>query len=220
MPNFATPAPIATVMNLPAGSVRVVAGDRAETTVAITPADPGKSRDVKAAEQTTAVLADGVLRIDGPAKNQYFGPTGAIQAVIELPAGSAVEVKASSVQLTTEGALGAVTVATDHGDLNVAAAATAQLATTAGSVTVGQLADGGEIRTSSGSITVTQAAGGALTLRTDSGAITVGAAAGVSASLDASTSNGRVSNALKNDGSTQLAIHATTANGDITATSH
>jgi hypothetical protein len=43
---------------------------------------------------------------------------------------------------------------------------------------------------------------------------------GVSAALDASTSYGRIRNALKNtDGTADLNIHATTAYGDITARS-
>ena len=56
-------------------------------------------------------------------------------------------------------------------------------------------------------------------LRTQSGDITVGAAAGVSAALDAGTGHGRISNALKNDGATELDIRATTSDGDITARS-
>ncbi|MGW1056205.1 hypothetical protein [Streptomyces sp. NPDC002521] len=44
-------------------------------------------------------------------------------------------------------------------------------------------------------------------------------AAGVSAALDAGTSHGRVSNALRNDGTAGLEIRATTSNGDITARS-
>jgi DUF4097 and DUF4098 domain-containing protein YvlB len=56
-------------------------------------------------------------------------------------------------------------------------------------------------------------------LRTQSGDISISAAASVSASLDAGTSNGRITNALKNDGTAELDIHATTSNGDITARS-
>jgi hypothetical protein len=51
------------------------------------------------------------------------------------------------------------------------------------------------------------------------GEISVGAAAGVSAALDASTGHGRIHNALKNDGTAELEIHATTGQGDITARS-
>ncbi|MFI9362463.1 hypothetical protein ACIG5E_15630 [Kitasatospora sp. NPDC053057] len=51
-----------------------------------------------------------------------------------------------------------------------------------------------------------------------SGNITIGAAAGVSATLDAGTGHGRISNALRNDGGAELRIR-TTSNGDITARS-
>ncbi len=60
---------------------------------------------------------------------------------------------------------------------------------------------------------------GRVVLRTQSGDISVGAAAGVSAALDAGTGHGRVSNALKNDGTVELDIHASTLQGDITARS-
>lgn len=56
-------------------------------------------------------------------------------------------------------------------------------------------------------------------LSTQSGDISVGAAASVSAALDAGTAYGRVSNALKNDGTAELDIRATTSRGDITARS-
>ena len=58
---------------------------------------------------------------------------------------------------------------------------------------------------------------GTVVLRTQSGDITVGAAPGVSAALDAGTSHGRISNALKNDGTAELDIRAITSDGDITA---
>ncbi|MEV4258718.1 hypothetical protein AB0J52_36635, partial [Spirillospora sp. NPDC049652] len=61
------------------------------------------------------------------------------------------------------------------------------------------------------------AKGGKVVLRTQSGDISVGAATGVSATLDAGTSYGRVSNALKNDGTAELDIRATTSRGDISA---
>jgi hypothetical protein len=56
-------------------------------------------------------------------------------------------------------------------------------------------------------------------LRTQSGDISIAAATGVSAAMDAGTGYGRISNALKNDGTTELDIRATTSHGDITARS-
>ncbi|MEW1844570.1 DUF4097 family beta strand repeat-containing protein, partial [Nonomuraea angiospora] len=70
-----------------------------------------------------------------------------------------------------------------------------------------------------GDIRIAEAVGGKVVLRTQSGDISITAAAGVSAALDAGTSYGRITNALKNDGTAELDIHATTSNGDITARS-
>ncbi|ALO05806.1 hypothetical protein AQF52_0205 [Streptomyces venezuelae] len=56
-------------------------------------------------------------------------------------------------------------------------------------------------------------------LRTDSGDLEVGAAHGVSATLDAGTTPGRITNTLRNsEGATaSLNVQATSAYGDITA---
>jgi hypothetical protein len=156
MQKFETPAPISAVLDIPAGRIRFVAADRADTTVEVLPADASKGRGVKAGEQTKVEYGDGVLRIETSAKNQYLGPSGSIEVTVQLPAGSRVEAKA--------------------------------------------------VR-------------GTVVLRTQSGDISVGAAAGVSAALDAGTGYGRISNALKNDGTAGLDIHATTSHGDIAARS-
>ncbi|MEU5306599.1 DUF4097 family beta strand repeat-containing protein [Streptomyces noursei] len=222
MPTFTTPAPITAVLAVPAGNVRLTAADRADTAVEIAPADPARSRDVKAAEQTTVDCTDGVLRVQGPAKNQYFGPTGAVEVTVQLPAGSRVEVTAASVELRAVGRFGNVTVASEHGAIDLDEAASARLTTVAGDVTVRRVTGPAEIRTSKGDIRITEAVRGCVTLRTDAGDISVGAAAGVSASLDAGTSHGRIRNSLKSaeGGADQLVIHATTSDGDITAHSH
>jgi len=217
MQNFATPAPIATVLDIPAGRVRFVAALREDTTVQILPADPAKSRDVKAASQATVSFDDGVLRIEIAAKNQYFGPSGAVDVTVELPAGSAVEAKAASVELRGVGRLGDVTVEGAHGEVVFDEAASLRLTAHAGDVSVGRLTGPAEISTGKGDIRIAEAAGGNLVLSTQAGDITVGAAPGVSASLDAGTTYGRIRNALKNAGTAGLTIQATTSYGDIDA---
>lgn len=88
-----------------------------------------------------------------------------------------------------------------------------------GDVEVGRLNGPAQISTARGAIRIAEAVRGAVVLRTQMGDISVGATAGVSAALDAGTGHGRVSNALKNDGTAELDIRATTAHGDITARS-
>ena len=217
MQKFDTPAPVSAVLDIPAGRVQFIAADRTDTSVEVLPSNTSKGRDVKAAEQTTVAYADGVLRIENSAKNQYVGPSGSIEVTVKLPTGSRVEAKAASAELRTVGRLGDVAFEGAYHQIKLDEAASLRLTAVDGDVEVGRLGGSAEISTARGDIRITEATSGKVVLRTQSGDISVGAAAGVSAALDAGTSHGRISNTLKNDGTAELDIHATTSNGDITA---
>ncbi|WP_426403582.1 DUF4097 family beta strand repeat-containing protein [Streptomyces sp. R-07] len=222
MQKFDTTAPISAVLDIPAGRIRFIAADRTDTAVEILPADPSKSRDVKAAERTGVSFADGVLRIDAPAaKNQYFGPSGAVEVTVQLPAGSRVEAKAAAAELRGVGRLGDVTFESAQATVKLDETAGARLTVQAGDITVGRLGGDAEIRTQKGDLRIDEAMRGTVVLRTEAGEITVGAARGVSASLDAGTAYGRVHNSLRNaeGAGAGLRIRATTSYGDITARS-
>ncbi|MEV6621802.1 DUF4097 family beta strand repeat-containing protein [Amycolatopsis sp. NPDC051106] len=218
MQTFATPAAITATLDFAAGRVRLVATDRADTTVDVRPADPGKNRDVKAAGQTTVSYTDGVLRVHTPqGRNQYFGPSGSIEVTVGLPTGSRVEATTAGAELDGTGRLGEVTFTGAYRHIKLAEAASVHLTATDGDVEIGRLGGPAEISTARGDIRIGEAATGLVTLTTQAGSITVGAAAGVSASLDAGTTYGRIDNTLKNNGTAELSIRATTSQGDIVA---
>ncbi|SOD86766.1 DUF4097 family beta strand repeat-containing protein [Streptomyces sp. Ag109_G2-15] len=220
MQKFDTPAAISAVLDIPAGRVQFIAADRGDTTVEVRPANPAKSRDTKAAEEITVSYADGVLRIAAPTPgNQLFGPSGSVEVTVQLPAGSRIEAKTASCELRGVGRLGDVVFEGAYRQIKIDEAASVRLTATDGDVEVGRLGGPAEISTARGDIRIAEAVRGTVVLRTQSGDITVGAAAGVSATLDAGTTYGRVSNALKNDGTAELDIRATTSAGDITARS-
>jgi len=219
MQTFATTAPITTVLDIPAGRVQFIATDQADTSVEVLPADASKGRDVKAAEQTTVDYADGVLRIQTPVKNKQLTSTGSVEVTVKLPAGSKVEAKTAAAEFQVVGRLGDVAFDGAYRHIKIDEAASLRLTATDGDVEVGRLTGPADISTQRGDIRIAEATSGKVVLTTQSGDITVGAAAGVSASLDAGTTHGRVSNALKNDGTAGLDIHATTSSGDITARS-
>ncbi|MEV5086063.1 DUF4097 family beta strand repeat-containing protein [Streptomyces sp. NPDC093064] len=220
MQKFDTPAPISAVLDIPAGRVQFIAADRADTTVEVLPADPSKKRDVQTAEQTTVAYTDGVLRIHTPEpKNQLFGPSGSLELTVQLPAGSRVEGKAAGSELRGVGRLGDVVFEGAYRQIKIDEAASVRLTAIDGDVEVGRLGGPAEISTARGAIRITEAVRGTVVLRTQSGDISVAAAGGVSAALDADTGYGRVSNSLKNDGTVELDIRATTSQGDITARS-
>jgi len=178
MQKFNTPAPIAAVLDIPAGRIQFIAADRADTAVEVLPADASKSRDVKVAEQTTVEYSDGVLRIQASAKNQILGSSGFIEVTVQLPAGSSVEAKAASAELRGVGRLGDVTFEGAHGEIKLDEAASVRLTTQAGDVSVGRLSGPAEISTGKGDIQIAEAVHGTVVLRTQAGDVSVGAAAG------------------------------------------
>ncbi|BBH65259.1 hypothetical protein ACTI_19440 [Actinoplanes sp. OR16] len=217
MKSFDTTAAITAILDIPAGNIRFVAGERADATVEVLPQDASKSRDVKAAEQTRVEFAGGVLRIETTVKNQILGSSGSVDVTVQLPAGSRVEATAASAEIRSTGPLGDLVFEGAHGGIEVDEVTSAKVTTSAGNVSIVRLGGPAEITTAQGDIRIAEAAGGEVVLRTQAGSISIAAAAGVSASLDAGTTSGRVTNSLKNDGDVQLAIHATTAVGDIVA---
>ncbi|GGZ26080.1 hypothetical protein GCM10010300_81810 [Streptomyces olivaceoviridis] len=220
MQKFDTAAPVTAVVDIPAGRVQFIASDRADTTVEVRPADPSKSRDAKAAEQTTVTYTDGVLRITAPAGgNQLFGPSGSLEVTVQLPAGSGIEGKAAGAEFRGVGRLGDVAFDGAYRRIKVDEAASVRLTALDGDVEVGRLNGSADISTARGDIRISEAAHGTVVLRTQSGDISVTAADGVSATLDAETGRGRVHNALRNDGTAALDIRATTSHGDISARS-
>jgi DUF4097 and DUF4098 domain-containing protein YvlB len=220
MQNFATTAPISAVLDIPAGRVHFVATDRSDTVVDVRPSDPAKGRDVKAAELTSVDYADGVLRIHTSAQpNQYFRSSGSVDVTVELPVGSRVEAKTACAELTSVGRLGDVVFDGAYRQIKIDEAASLRLTAVDGDVEVGRLGGAAEISTARGDIRIAEAVRGKVVLSTHDGGISVTAAEGVSATLDAGTSYGRVSNALTNDGAVELDIRATTSRGDIVASS-
>ncbi|MEU4098897.1 DUF4097 family beta strand repeat-containing protein [Streptomyces sp. NPDC026673] len=222
MQRFDTPAPVSAVLDIPAGRMRFIAADRTDTTVEILPADPAKSRDVKAAEQTEVAYGDGVLRVEVPAAaSRILGASGSVEVTVRLPAGSRVEAKAAAGEFRGVGRLGDVVFEGQQATVRLDESESTRLTLLAGDIAVGRLGGPAEISTRKGDIRVTEAVRGTVALHTEHGEISVGAARGVSASLDAGTAYGRIRNALRNtDGATAaLDIHATTAYGDITARS-
>lgn len=200
MQTFATTAPISTVLDIPAGLIQFIAADRDDTTVEVRPSDAAKSRDVKAAEQTVVEFADGVLRINGAKGSKILGSSGSVEITVQLPAGSRVEAKAACAEFRGVGRLGDIAFEAAQSDIKIDEAGSVRLTTQAGDVTVGSLT-------------------GTAAISTQKGDITLGVAAGLSAALDAGTSYGRIHNSLKNNGTPDLTIRATTSYGDITARS-
>ncbi|MEV4943758.1 DUF4097 family beta strand repeat-containing protein [Streptomyces zaomyceticus] len=222
MPKYDTPAALTTVLDIPAGRIRFIASDRTDTTVEVLPANAARGRDIKAAGETTVTCADGTLRITAPAAaNQVLGASGSVEITVQLPAGSHVQARAAAADLRGVGRLGDITYDVTQGAVELDETAEARITVLDGDIRIGRLNGPARISTAKGDLRIAEAVHGTVELRTQHGEISIGAAPGVSASLDAGTTYGRIHNSLRNeDGAgAALAVHATTAYGDITARS-
>ncbi|MFJ5924379.1 DUF4097 family beta strand repeat-containing protein [Kitasatospora sp. NPDC092948] len=154
MPSFDTPEPIALNAQVSAGSVHVIATDRADTVVRARPRDPLREVDVRAAEQTEIEFAGGVLTVRTPRQRHLLGRTGTVDVSVELPAGSRLEAGGAWMQVLGEGPLGEVQVKTASGDIRLGSAGPVHLTAAHGSITVDRVRGRAEISTSSGSVRV------------------------------------------------------------------
>ena len=209
MPVFDTPEPITVSVELFVGDLRVVAGDRADTVVEVTPSDPAKEGDVTAAEQTRVEYAGGRLLIKAPKNWRRYTPRGggdSVDVLVELPAGSHLHGETGVVALAAQGRLGDCHYKTGLGDIQLDQAAGARLRTGMGDVAVERAAGDAEVTTGSGSIRVDRVDGAAV-VKNSNGDTWIGEVTG---DLRVNAANGRIS-----VDRARQAVAAKSANGDV-----
>ncbi|MET0480133.1 MAG: DUF4097 family beta strand repeat-containing protein [Mycetocola sp.] len=154
MPTFNTPGPIDLAINLPVGAIDVVASDRADTVVTVSPTNPAKAVDRRGAEESRVDFDGQRLTITGPKPRfSWIGPGESVDVKVELPTGSRLTAESSVGSLSTLGRLGATRIKASTGAVNVditgdlwlrAGHGNATLGTARGSVEI--IADHGQIR--------------------------------------------------------------------------
>ena len=220
MPSYETPEPISVTVELGVGNVRIAASDRTDTVVEVRPVDPAWELDVKAAEQVVIEFTDGKLQVKHPKLRSVFSKRyGAVEVLIELPAGSDVQGYTAKGEYVVEGEVGSCELKTANGDIRVGkVAGTLRAKSATGHITVE--AAGAEVnaRTANGDIRVGTLGTGTLDLYTATGEVAVGVPAGTAAALDAHTSVGRVFNNLDSteNASRTVTVRARTHGGNIT----
>ncbi len=226
MPTFVTAAPISATIDLPVATVRISAGDRADTIVDVRPSDPTKERDVQAAELTRVDLADGELMIDVPKRRAWLGgKEGSVDVAVALPSGSALRATVGVGDVEADGRLGDCRVKTGVGEISVDEVDAANLASGVGDVSLGHATGRTEVISGTGQVRVAAFDGAAL-LKNANGDTWVGVARGelrikgangdididvAHADVDAKTANGDVRLGMAVRGSVVLESHL----GDI-----
>ena len=189
MSTFETPQPITAVIEVVAGTVRLVASDRADTIVDVRPRDPNRASDVRIAEQARVHFRNGTLTVSAGRRFISLGRGGAVDIDVALPAGSRLRASSASAAIHAEGGYSDCTLASASGDLAVDSVSGAVKADTAsGAITV-QHADGSiTISAASGAASIGRLAGN-VKFRAASGGLTV---TRLSGNLNAQTASGDV----------------------------
>lgn len=182
MTTFATPEPITVIVDVMSAEVRVTASDRTDTVVRIRPADDTDRADVRAAAQTRADFAAGVLTVHTPKDWRTYTPFGgnpSIEVTVEVPTGSRLKATAGVGRLVSIGAL-------QRSDLNIAA----------GEIVVERPGGPVTAKTAEGDIRIEDAVRGDLRLETSYGELQVGIRPGSAAWLEVNATHGTVRNLM------------------------
>lgn len=208
MPVFPTPEPIDLAVNLQVGDIDVIASDRTETVVTVSPSSPDKAADRRAAEATRVEFDGARLTVVGPKpKFSLFGPSESVDVTVELPAGSRFTAESAVGSVRTEGRLGATRIKATTGMVELDATGDLWLRAGHGNATARAVDGSAEITADHGQIRIDSVAADAV-LKASHGSIRIGEALG---GVDANLSYGD----LDIDRSTG-SVTAKTAYGAIT----
>ena len=207
MPIFTTPAPIDLAINLPVGSIEVIASDRDDTVVTVTPASD-KPSDIRGAQETKIVLDGQRLTVTGPKPRfSFVGPSESINVTVELPTGSRFTAEISVGAVRATGRFGATRVKSGLGPVDLDHAADVWMRVGHGSGSIGTADGSVEITADHGQIRIGTVTGDAA-LKASHGSVTI---CEVGGELDAKLSYGNLT-----IDSALAGVAAKTAYGTIT----
>jgi DUF4097 and DUF4098 domain-containing protein YvlB len=208
MPTFDTPNPINATITVVGGNVRVSAGDAGATTVTVEPTDASNAEDRKAAEQTRVEHTNGQLLVRAPKLRSWLPGSrgGSVDVTIELPAASGVHAGGAMADFVLDGPLGDVRLKTGLGQIHVEHAATLNVKSGIGDVSVDRVTGHAEIAAGSGEMRVRSLESSAV-IKNSNGDTWVGTARG---DLRVNAANGKIA-----IDAAQASVVAKSANGAV-----
>lgn len=207
MPIYETLTPIDLALTVSVGAIEIIAGDRDDTVVTVSPTTPSKAVDRRGAEETAVDFDGQRLTITTPRPRfSVIGPSESVDIKVEVPTGSRLTAEIAVGGLRTAGRLGATRIKNSTGPVELDGTGDLWLRAGHGNATVNN-ADGSiEITADHGQIRIGSVAGDAI-LKASHGSITVGESGG---DLEAKLSYGDLAIARS-----RASVSAKTAYGSI-----
>ncbi len=118
MPIYDVSEPIDVDIELGVGFVEVIASDRTDAVVGVSPSKPGRSGDVSLAREAVVSFEAGRLRISVPRRLNLFGQSDSVDVRVELPTGSRLAVQTAYGSVRARGALGDCRITAKYGNVS------------------------------------------------------------------------------------------------------
>ncbi len=178
MPIYRTPTPIDLAIALSAGGIEVIASDRDDTVVTVSPRSATKAVDRRGAEETRVDFDGERITVTGPRPRfTLIGPNESVDVKVELPEDSRLTVEIAAGGVRTTGRLGATRIKGSSGSIDLATTGDLWLRAGHGNATV-DTADGDiEITADHGQIRIGTVTGDA-TLKASHGSISIAESGG------------------------------------------
>lgn len=181
MPTFPTPEPIDLAINLQVGDIDVIATDRTDTVVTVTPSSPNKAADRRGADATRVEFDGGRLTVVSPKPKlglmSFIGATESVDVTVELPAGSRFTAESAVGSVRTEGRLAATRIKATTGTVELDTTGDLWLRAGHGNATAGTVDGTAEITADHGQIRIDSIARDAV-LKASHGSIRIGETSG------------------------------------------
>jgi hypothetical protein len=205
MPVFTTPEPISVTIELNMGDARIIASDRTDTFVEVSPRDDSKASDIRAAEQTRVEYSNSRLLVK-TTQRSFIGRGSPVDVTIELPVGSSVQGDSGMGDFGCEGHLGECRFKTGMGNIRLDHTGAVHLKTGMGNIAVDRGLGDADVTTGSGDVRIGHI-GGAAVIKNSNGDTAVGEVTG---DLRVKSANGRIT-----VDRAHASVIAKTANGNI-----
>lgn len=178
MPTYDTPTPIDLAIKLQVGAIEIIATDRDDTVVTVSPTNPAKAVDRRGAEETKIDVDGQRLIITGPRPRiSWIGPTESVDVKVELPAGSRLTAEIGVGGVRAVGRLGATRIKSSMGRVDLDSTGDLWLRASHGNATLGTAEGGIEITADHGQIRIGKVTGDAI-LKASHGTILIGESGG------------------------------------------
>jgi len=184
VPSFDVSGPIDVDLNASVGFVEVIASERTDAVVEVSPSKPGRGGDVSLAREAVISFDSGRLRITVPRRLNLFGKSDSVDIRCELPTGSRVTVETAYGSVRARGVLGDCRIVAKYGSVTADTVADLGLDAPYGSVDIADVTGRLDATTGYGVVRIAHVRGDAR-LRGSYGTIEIGTA---EADVDIATS--------------------------------